>query len=62
MELWESAEFPIKAIVLVTHNIDEAVLLADRVVILGSKPGRVRFELDVPLARPAIVTRRRSGL
>lgn len=52
MELWESAEFPIKAIVLVTHNIDEAVLLADRVIILGSKPGRVRLELDIPLTRP----------
>ena len=52
LELWASAEFPIKAIVLVTHNIDEAVLLADRVVDLGSKPGRVRLELDIPLARP----------
>ncbi len=52
MELWESAEFPIKAIVLVTHNIEEAVLLADRVVILGSKPGRVRLELPIPLPRP----------
>ena len=52
MELWESAEFPIKAIVLVTHNIEEAVLLADRVIILGSKPGRVRLELEIPLPRP----------
>ena len=52
MELWESAEFPIRAIVLVTHNIEEAVLLADRVVILGSKPGRIRLELEIGLARP----------
>lgn len=52
MELWTSAEFPIKSIVLVTHNIEEAVLLADRVVILGSKPGRIQLELHVPLPRP----------
>ena len=52
MELWESDEFPIQAIVLVTHNIEEAVLLADRVVILGSKPGRVKLELDIALPRP----------
>jgi NitT/TauT family transport system ATP-binding protein len=52
MELWDSAEFPIKAIVLVTHNIEEAVLLADRVIILGSKPGRVRLELAIPQPRP----------
>ncbi len=52
MELWESDEFPIEAIVLVTHNIEEAVLLADRVVILGSKPGRVKLELDINLPRP----------
>ncbi len=52
MELWQSEEFPIEAIVLVTHNIEEAVLLADRVVILGSKPGRVKLELDIDLARP----------
>lgn len=52
MELWRSAEFPIASIVLVTHNIEEAVLLADRVVILGSNPGRVRCELPIDLPRP----------
>ncbi|PWB43333.1 MAG: nitrate ABC transporter ATP-binding protein [Dehalococcoidia bacterium] len=52
MELWESDEFPIRAIVLVTHNIDEAILLADRVLILGSSPGRIVFELSIGLARP----------
>jgi NitT/TauT family transport system ATP-binding protein len=52
MELWGSDEFPIESIVLVTHNIEEAVMLADRVVILGSNPGRVRAELPVPLERP----------
>lgn len=52
LELWSNDEFPIQAIVLVTHNIDEAVLLADRVLILGSHPGRISFELPVDLARP----------
>ncbi|WP_327354560.1 ABC transporter ATP-binding protein [Streptomyces sp. NBC_01304] len=53
MELWESGQFPTKAIVLVTHNIEEAVLMADRVVVLGSRPyGTIRETFDVSLARP----------
>ncbi len=52
MELWARDEFPIDAIVLVTHNIEEAVLLADRVVILGSNPGRIKLELAIDLPRP----------
>ncbi len=38
--------------VLVTHDIDEALLLADRVVVLGGEPLQVRADVDVPLARP----------
>ena len=52
---------PIRAIVLVTHNIEEAVLLADRVIILGSKPGRIRMELDIGARAPAIATRHSSN-
>ncbi len=53
MELWESGQFPTKAIVLVTHNIEEAVLMADRVVVLGSRPyGTIRETFDVSLVRP----------
>jgi NitT/TauT family transport system ATP-binding protein len=52
MTLWEQPDFPTKAIVVVTHNIEEAVLLADRVLVLGSNPGRIRAEIPVHLSRP----------
>jgi NitT/TauT family transport system ATP-binding protein len=51
-ELWNTGAFPAQSIVLVTHNIEEAVLLADRVLILGANPGRVRGEVNVNLPRP----------
>jgi NitT/TauT family transport system ATP-binding protein len=50
--LWAQGSFPAGSILLVTHNIEEAVLLADRVVILGSNPGHVRGELEIGLKRP----------
>ncbi|MDO0930342.1 nitrate/sulfonate/bicarbonate ABC transporter ATP-binding protein [Streptomyces sp. DG2A-72] len=53
MELWESGQFPTRAVVLVTHNIEEAVLMADRIVVLGSRPyGTIRETIDVGLDRP----------
>jgi len=51
-DLWNAGTFPSKSILIVTHNIEEAVYLADRVVILGSKPCRIRGELQVNLPRP----------
>jgi NitT/TauT family transport system ATP-binding protein len=51
-DLWEEGTFPAQSIVLVTHNIEEAVLLADRIIILGANPGVVRGELLVDIARP----------
>jgi NitT/TauT family transport system ATP-binding protein len=54
MDLWGSRHIPTRAILFVTHNIEEAVLLADRVVVLGHDPGRIRADLSVELPRPRI--------
>jgi NitT/TauT family transport system ATP-binding protein len=51
-DLWNAGTFPSKSILLVTHDIEEAVTLADRVVILGANPGRIRGELTIDLPRP----------
>ena len=51
-ELWEKGTFPAKSILIVTHSIDEAVLLADRIVVLGANPGLIRGEVKVDIPRP----------
>src|SRR6516225_10131685 len=53
LELWISKKMPTTSIFVVTHNIEEAVLLADRVIVLGRNPGRIRsdFQIDVPQYR-----------
>ncbi len=52
MELWTSGSIPTRAILMVTHNIEEAVLLADRIVVMDKHPGRVIAEIGVGLERP----------
>ena len=52
MELWTKNQIPTKSIFLVTHNIEEAVLLADRVVVLGAHPARIRADFYISLPQP----------
>jgi NitT/TauT family transport system ATP-binding protein len=52
MELWLNRLIPTRAIFLVTHNIEESVLLADRVIVLGRNPGRIRADFPVTLPQP----------
>ena len=52
LELWANKTMPTKAVFLVTHNIEEAVLLADRIVVLGRNPGHIRTDFRVQLTQP----------
>jgi NitT/TauT family transport system ATP-binding protein len=52
LELWLSKKMPTSAIFIVTHNIEEAVLLADRVIVLGRNPARVRADFPIDLTQP----------
>ena len=52
LELWQEKKTNTNSILLVTHNIEEAVMLADRIVILGSDPGYICADLSVTLAHP----------
>jgi NitT/TauT family transport system ATP-binding protein len=77
IDLWSEGRMPIKSILMVTHNIEEAVLMCDRVLVFSSNPGRIDAEIKVDLARPrsrtepafrelvdhiyAIMTKRQAG-
>ncbi len=52
LELWLSKKMPTSAIFIVTHNIEEAVLLADRVIVLARNPAWVRADFPIELAHP----------
>jgi NitT/TauT family transport system ATP-binding protein len=52
LELWQNKTIPTRSIFIVTHNIEEAVLLADRIIVLGRNPGHVRTDFKVALAHP----------
>ena len=52
MELWLARKIPTRAIFIVTHNIEEAVLLADRIIVLGRNPAKIRADFRIPLEQP----------
>ncbi|WP_043284879.1 ABC transporter ATP-binding protein [Paraburkholderia oxyphila] len=52
LDLWTQRRLPIKSILIVTHNIEEAVFMCDRILVLSSNPGRVVAEIKVPFAHP----------
>jgi NitT/TauT family transport system ATP-binding protein len=52
LELWSKKTMPTKAVFLVTHNIEEAVLLADRIIVLGRNPGHIRTDFRVQIPHP----------
>ncbi len=51
LDVWQRS-LPRRTVVFVTHDVDEALLLADRVVVMGASPGRILCEYTVPFARP----------
>jgi NitT/TauT family transport system ATP-binding protein len=52
IDLWMEGKLPIQSILMVTHNIEEAVLMCDRILVFSSNPGRVASELAVPFKHP----------
>src|SRR5215469_583847 len=52
LDLWMEKKLPIQSILLVTHNIEEAVFMCDRVLVFSSNPGRVAAEIQVPFPHP----------
>jgi NitT/TauT family transport system ATP-binding protein len=52
LDLWSEGRMPIKGVILVTHNIEEAVLMCDRILVFGSNPGRILSEIKVTLPQP----------
>jgi len=54
MELWTSGNIPTKAILMVTHNIEEAVIMADRIVVMGKQPGHIIADIAVNLPHPRL--------
>jgi len=52
LDLWVEHQLPTKTVLMVTHNIEEAVLMCDRLVVLASNPGRIAAEIPVALPHP----------
>ncbi len=52
LDIWHDSQVRINTIVMITHLIEEAVEMADRVIVMGSKPGRILKDVTVDLPRP----------
>jgi NitT/TauT family transport system ATP-binding protein len=52
LDLWGEGQLPIRSVLLVTHNIEEAVQMCDRLLIFSSNPGRVASEIPIDLPQP----------
>ena len=52
LDLWQEGRIPTKSILMVTHNIEEAVLMSDRILVLSSNPGRIASEIPVTIPQP----------
>ena len=52
IDLWSEGKLPVQSVLMVTHNIEEAVLMCDRILVFSSNPGRVASELRVPFPHP----------
>jgi NitT/TauT family transport system ATP-binding protein len=57
LSIWQSTR---KTVLLITHQIDEAVFLSDRVVVFSARPGQVREEVTVDLPRPRTLALKRE--
>src|SRR3984957_14768526 len=56
LDLWAAGQLPIKGVILVTHNIEEAVLMCDRILLFRSQPGRIVSKIPVDLPKPRNTT------
>jgi NitT/TauT family transport system ATP-binding protein len=52
LDLWLSGKISTRSIFIVTHNIEEAVMLADRIIVLGKNPAKIRADFRVPIPHP----------
>ncbi len=57
LKIWTKSK---KTVVFITHQIDEAVFLADRVVVMGTRPGRIKKEFPIPFDRPRSLSLKRD--
>ena len=54
MELWTGGQLPTKAVLMVSHNIEEAIIMADRIIVMGKEPGHIVAEFTVDLPHPRV--------